>query len=433
MAKKHINVNQINIQEKGVPSELITKLYNFIKRTERGEEVWDAMDDNKINKSLMGSFKTSGFTYEEYVNKINEYFEGTLTIEAAGYYILFEDMNVLNALLNIGLGDGVGITKEQARTSRFNPWNMFKNNTEIEFFNEFKYFTDINAINTEPNKPWANRNISFYGCTNLKYIDLSNVTGPISEQAFQNCTSLRSVNNLSKCNYIGRNAFRNCTSLEYLDLSNILTLGYCSLAGTSLNITNEDLYNITKFEGDRDDGVFGGNRIQITLLNIENLDLPNCTMLGDRAFFGQTNIKTVNLENINELGSNAVFANCSQLQTAKVTGSYSQPTGDRGYGGPGIFQNCTSLVSVELSPTLDFLPSSIFSGCTMLTTVNFLDFQENIIVCDGGIFANANNITHRVFYFPRCTTFGKDWNQGRGSVYNSGYVNSANTNGNKSL
>ena len=235
-------------------------------------------------------------------------------------------------------------------------------------------------------------------------------------QGFADCKELTSVVIPPSVSILGAGAFQGCTLLNSIDLSNITTLNNYCFKNTRLSLTNNDLYNITTFNGSRDDGVFGrsGN---LTLLNIETLDLPNCTYIGDNTFVGQTNIKYINLENINTLYSNKTFMGCTQLIKAKIIGTYIDLKGDWGYGGGGMFENCTNLTEVELSPNLTIITYNMFSNCTNLTTVNFNDFQENIEIFEGGNFYKSNKLTHKVFYFPRCTLFG-GINKGRGSAYN---------------
>lgn len=217
MVKKHIKVNQINIQEKIVPSELITKLYNFIKRTEYGEEVWDAMDEHNIGNSLKGSFKIKGFTYEEYINKINEYFEDTLAIESEGYYILFEDENSKQILFNAINWTEEGITAEQAANINLTASSTQISGTSIVYFNEFKYFTSNGGLTD-----------LFKNCTSLKEVTMPPIVTSWSRTywdhgPFFNCKSLTKVN-WNNCTITGGDKYKKyhglygwCSSIKWYD------------------------------------------------------------------------------------------------------------------------------------------------------------------------------------------------------------------------
>jgi hypothetical protein len=87
------------------------------------------------------------------------------------------------------IGDGTGISLADCATYGDytvygTPYKIFKGNTTIEYFPEFKYFTYwINKINTNP----GFSNNSFDGCTNLKNIDITGMTA-IPSACFTGCS-----------------------------------------------------------------------------------------------------------------------------------------------------------------------------------------------------------------------------------------------------
>jgi len=215
--KRHICVNQSNTRELGVPAEIIAKLYNFVKRTENGEDVWDAMDEANIAKSLKGSIKLKGYTYEEYVNKINEYFADTLSIEPEGYYILFEDEFTKNILFNTIRWTAEGITAEQAADINLSAPGKQIRGTTIRRFNEFKYFTSNGGLND-----------LFSGCVSLTEITMPPIVASWSRtywdhSPFYNCKSLVKVN-WNNCIITGgergykyHGLYGRCESLKWYD------------------------------------------------------------------------------------------------------------------------------------------------------------------------------------------------------------------------
>jgi hypothetical protein len=82
-------------------------------------------------------------------------------------------------------------------------------------------FLNITEINS------SNR---FNSCTNLKQIDLSNITkisgvNGYERWNFENCSNLESVGDTSKCTQFGHNAFSNCKKLTEVDLSAAVYVG----------------------------------------------------------------------------------------------------------------------------------------------------------------------------------------------------------------
>ena len=101
-----------------------------------------------------------------------------LIVTASAYYIRFADPEVVRVMLANNIGDGTGVTVQDAATA--NIGSIFKNNTDIESFDEFKHFTS-------PGKTLSQQ--AFYNCSILKRLDLSNCTSYPNE-AFTGLTNL---------------------------------------------------------------------------------------------------------------------------------------------------------------------------------------------------------------------------------------------------
>ena len=169
------NVNQ---QENG-NSALLDLLYNLTKPDPiTGQPSVDAV--------LVGRI-TVPAAYEDAVNFLNTQFSSEqdngsdfqVTVLNNNYYIRFADSAVEEVLRNsIGKDEGEGITVAEA--AAMNLGTIFRNNTDIESFDEFKYFIS-------PNKTLSQH--AFYGCSSLKRLDLSNCTSYPNE-AFNRLTNL---------------------------------------------------------------------------------------------------------------------------------------------------------------------------------------------------------------------------------------------------
>ena len=91
------------------------------------------------------------------------------------YYIGFQDPLVEQILMEHSIGDGFGITENDAANYTPNDYYMPRwfANTNITSFDELAYFTHIRRYGYT-NQPW-NDNIGFQGCSNLTSIDVVNI------------------------------------------------------------------------------------------------------------------------------------------------------------------------------------------------------------------------------------------------------------------
>lgn len=113
---------------------------------------------------------------------------------------------------------------------------MFQGNTEITKFSEFKYFSNSKLER------------SFYGCSNLQKIDLSNCTY-IGGECFGNCTSLSDIVSMEKVTYIGDYETFSSTKSLCIDL-NLPNLEYIGGSFDNSGITNIlNLGKITTMRG----------------------------------------------------------------------------------------------------------------------------------------------------------------------------------------
>ena len=197
-------MTQLTIEQSGqivetVSESLVKKLYDTaleIPKPEGGEE------DN----AYMSGHISVPYTYKQYVEylagSIGEGTSGVVTslrqnvggrfsnlrIDVTnGYYIPFEDPNVVACLNSIGVGSNGHVTTTDAQSVNSISDNLFKNNTSITSFNEFKYFTSITSLNAS----------AFQGCSNLSSIEFPSSLQELGQNAFKNDTSLSGIIDLS--------------------------------------------------------------------------------------------------------------------------------------------------------------------------------------------------------------------------------------------
>lgn len=174
---------------------------------------------------------------------------------------------------------------------------LFKNNTELQYFNEWEHFTGL--VNQESNRD----NGCFQGATNLKHVKIPRSLVSLGISTFQGCTNLQSIeipstviaiggntyntyssgtfngcksltrvyipDSVTQC---GRSSFTNCTSLEYIRWSSNLPFRF-----------SNDTYSYS--------GTFQGCS---KLSQIENFD-QNVTRLCYNAFANCTSLDVINL------------------------------------------------------------------------------------------------------------------------------------------
>lgn len=414
---------------------------------------------NSKSPDLQGTLSISGGVYENEINKVESLFNGlTIKYDPTKIYMRFADQEVLNVLLANGVGDGTGITTEQAAAvTSIGTW--FKGNTTIKTFNEFGKFTGVTYVYGHgsyggafqdcssltsielPNTITALNSSCFRNCTNLKaftipksvttiqnevfafasnfnaVVDLPNLTGTLPYRAFYSSGIIR-IENLGNVTSTVSNsdggAFGRCASLVYAKLPNTLTtLGagtfrYCSSLAevvfpksitsigvecfqgcTSLEIEDLQLPNLTTLGQNAFYGVkikklvLGSDGVALTLPTatsstqnfgdksvLEEVVLPEgVTSIPAYSFYNYTNmiIKDLNMQTLTSIG-NSAFRN-TKIENVSNLGSI-VTLGNGSSGGEGVFQDCTSLTRVVLPEGLTTIGGYAFSGCTSLAECN---------------------------------------------------------------
>lgn len=287
---------------------------------------------------IEGTININGALYEDTYLETKANYPGIIMNATGGFYMRFADDEVKRVLLANGVGDGVGITADDAAAVTSiavpNSYSWFQNNTNITSFNEFEKFTGVTELNGN------SQHAAFSGCTNLGEITLPKTIKKIGWGSFRNCTSLKtklpesittigsrafqdsgldgdlylpnlsgelsregpfngtkitSISSLGKVTALGGwasaklGAFYACTSLESAILPDtLLTLGEGPFFGCSSLRTCVIPQSVTSIQW----RAFYG----CTSLEIDELSLPNLTTLGQDAFYG------VKIKKISDLG-----------------------------------------------------------------------------------------------------------------------------------
>lgn len=353
----NINISQSTSSIETVTKNLITKLYDLALNAEEGDII-----------SYQGNIYST-IAYADEVKYLQDNFPNLIVnVPESGQYIKFEDPEVERVLLANNIGDGTGVTKTVAGGANIN--KIFQNNTTITSFPEFKYFTGMSTI-----AEWA-----FSTCSNLQNIILPNNITEIKIGAFKNCTSLSSVYLPPSCKTLQDGVFQECSNIRF---------------------TAEDLQYIETISGNRDNFLFTGyNEASApNAIQSQELYLPNLKNLGFGAFKAQTNIRTVNLPNLETLHAGAVFYNCPNLTEVISLGNVTTiDYTDTFYGIRwGMFESCASLTTVHLPETLTILPDDMFKNCINLTNINI---PQSIEYLGFGVFEKVDKLTNKILYLP---------------------------------
>lgn len=174
----HLRIEQSTSAIEQVSSAVVAKLYELA-----------TSGDLDVSSNLAGNIHTTA-TYQEYIDGIRQIYRD-LYISTDNVYIKFQDSYVEN-VLKTAIGDGVGVTLNNAAsvTGSSTIKTYFNGDTQIQFFDEFKFFTGLTQIERE----------TFKGCSNLQSIKIPQNVFNIGYGAFEDCSSLSGVLDLSSTN-----------------------------------------------------------------------------------------------------------------------------------------------------------------------------------------------------------------------------------------
>lgn len=163
-----------------------------------GEDAYPVLD---------GTLHVHANVYQDSIDALQGIFK-KLNLDIIGkYYMRFRDNVALQAVAK-AYGDGVGVMKDQLERVTGLFTLSFAKNTQLEYFDEFKYFTNINETY-----------FAIFGdCTNLKSITFPDQLTKIFYNCCRGCTSLVSVHLPQNLDYMGGCAFWGCTSLTTVEL-----------------------------------------------------------------------------------------------------------------------------------------------------------------------------------------------------------------------
>lgn len=298
----------------------------------------------------------------------NVYFEladgSIITIPKSGEVvdpniIQFEDENVKKLCVAVWDTDGDGELSYDEAAAVTTLGTAFKGNTEIQSFNELKYFTGLAALDD-----------TFNGCTSLRRITIPVNVKTIGVTTFRSCIQLLRIM-FEKGAKLGviqgdtstsfRGTFSDCTALIAIEIPasvrGIETAAFngCSSLTTVTFEEGSQLKTISGyyFKSSTSNDYYGSGAFS-NCTALTSIEIPaSVETIGAAAFKGCSSLATV------------TFEKGSQLKT--IGGGYLNTS----YGFYGAFSNCTALKTIEIPASVETIKAAAFYGCSYLDSVTF--------------------------------------------------------------
>lgn len=222
---------------------------------------------------------------------------------------------------------------------------------------------------------------------------VTNLTGMFKNQI--NLTSITAwAIDTSGVNYYMKDLFYGCASLTSLNLSGIDTTNtrdmsnmfYGCSALTSLDVSGFDTSNARTMSG------MFSHCSNLSSLDVSGFDTSNVTDMS-YMFYG-TDLSSADLTDIKMTRcSNAVymFGGCNSLTSVRL------PAVSNDMRMLGMFLNCSSLSSFDMTGTFPMATTStasMFSGCSSLTTLDLSDFfiQKAVSCSTAAMFSGCSSL-----------------------------------------
>ena len=117
--------------------------------------------------------------------------------------------------------------------------------------------------------------------------------------------------------------------------------------------------------------------------DVKSVNVSGLSTIGDSAFSGCTNLKSVSISNsVTSIGSQA-FGDCPSLTSATIPDSVTSM-------GELAFCNCSSLTSIIIPDSVTSIGKGAFGGCTSLTSIKIPDSVTSI---GEGAFGGCTDLT----------------------------------------
>ena len=251
-------------------------------------------------------------------------------------------------------------------------------------------------------KGMTNAHSMFYGCFNMKSVDLSGFdTAGVTDMGdmFWDCGSLTELelSGFDTGNVTDMSGmFRNCSTLEKVDVSGFQTGSVTNMSNmfstcndlTSVDVSGFDTGNVTNMSS------MFANSGKLKSIDVSGFDTENVTDMG--GMFGACG----NLESIDVSGFDtgnvtkmmSMFGGCSKLKSVDVSGFDTGNVTDMSQ----MFYYCSNLTEVDVSgfDTGNVTKMiDLFKNCSSLTEVDVSGFDTKNVTTMQGMFEGCSSLT----------------------------------------
>ena len=213
------------------------------------------------------------------------------------------------------------------------------------------------------------KNYTFYGCTSLTSVTISDSVTSIGNSVFGKCNNLTEITIPSSITSIGEGACEKCTSLKEITLS---------------------------------DGVTSiGDYVFADCTSLTSITIPDSvTSIDEFAFTDCTTLKEITIpDSVTSVGEFA-FYNCANLSSVYINDlmswcniDFSSIESNPIYNGADLYVNNKLLTGFEISNEITKIKNYTFYGCTSLTNVTIPDSVTSIGEASFSYCNNLSSIT----------------------------------------
>ena len=270
-------------------------------------------------------------------------------------------------------------------------------------------------------KSTTSLSVNFQGCSSLKYVDMSSVTGSIASYIFENCTSLESVKlGVSQNQRTITGLFRDCSSLEKIyGLENFKFSAYNFINCSKLSeihvssienfLKNSMLATSAGYTSPFAASSAESRGIYINNTLVTDIIVPDTiTSIQTWAFNKVNTIQSVTFHNtLTKIGTEA-FKGCTEL-----TGDLIIPSSVTSIGS-SAFSGCNKLTGSVIIPNCS-VASNAFNGCRLTnltmkatTMVSIAGTGDNTGTATiiGNVTSGLHNSNNATTRFPHINIIG---------------------------
>jgi len=214
-----------------------------------------------------------------------------------------------------------------------------------------------------PNNVTSIGDDAFRGCRALTSITIPNSVTSIGDFAFFYCTSLTSINIPNSVTSIGDSAFGD-TDLTSITIPSSVTSIGCGIFEkcTSLSSIKVDSSNKKYDSRDNCNAIIETSSNKL-ISGCFNTIIPNSvTTIGDSAFFGCSNLKSITIPNSVTSIEIYAFGNCTGLTSINIPNSVTSI-------GHSAFYGCTGLTSITIPSSVTIIENGTFGRCEGLKNI----------------------------------------------------------------